>query len=168
MLDEICSIWIDRQIEYKEELPSIEELRSFYGPYLSSHSSTFGVWVAIANEGNDVLGWQSLLPCRAHPVFRSAWAESSTYVKSFGRSSLRPKGIGKALLAHAMDHAWLSGLSTIIGYIRIDNSAAIELVESLGWELMGRIASGADIENRVCYICPIGGPPNGLTERAAL
>jgi L-amino acid N-acyltransferase YncA len=78
-------------------LPPKAEALAFFEDRLNRQTETFGLWVA--EYQGAFAGWQGLQPCRANPV--SKFAESSTYVSS----TVKTKGVGRALIMHATEHA---------------------------------------------------------------
>lgn len=139
-LDQIVSIWLDGQEEAADALLPLvpEQPRNFYRVHLARHSDRFGIWVAERENGQDstsILGWQALLPCRAHPTFEQFWAQSSTYISKSNQNL----GVGRALLSFVCDSATQSGLSHIVGYVRADNVSPLRIIESLGWKKVGSI-----------------------------
>jgi L-amino acid N-acyltransferase YncA len=153
-LDQIVSIWLERQVETFESkvVPLPEQLRAFYRSHLKRQSSRFGIWIAEKGDKQRsttaVLGWQALLPCRPQPSFEKLWAQSSTYISQVNRA----QGIGRALLSFACKSAIQSGLSVVIGYIRADNAASRRIVESLGWKTVGSMPHTKESEPELlCY-----------------
>ncbi len=146
-LDEIVTLWFQGQIHAQEDASSLstDDVKDFYLPFLASNSERFGLWIAESLGGSareTILGWQSLLPCRSHPIFRSHWAESSTYV----RQTIRVKGVGRALITHVTENAAHTGLTHIVGYVREGNIAMMKIVEGVGWKKIGTISCGASLE----------------------
>ena len=89
----------------------------------------FGFWVA--ETDGKVVGWQSLLPCTSNPMKRHLLAESSTYVAS-GKQT---RGVGEALLRHALAQAGPMGLQFVFGYVLAGNERMAKLVQRCGFAL---------------------------------
>jgi L-amino acid N-acyltransferase YncA len=139
-LDEIVAIWIEGQVEAADSFVPLvpEHTRDFYSIHLERQNDRFGIWVAekgIGQGSRAILGWQALLPCRAHPSFEQHWAQSSTYISKVNRD----RGVGRSLLSFVCKAAVQSGFSHIIGYVRADNLAPLIIIESLGWKRVGSI-----------------------------
>lgn len=116
-------------------LPPKYEALAFFKDRLNCQTETFGLW--IAEHQGIFAGWQGLQPCRANPV--SKFAESSTYVSS----TVKTKGVGRALIMHATEHSRHVGLDYIVAFIRAENIAMIRIVESCGWSSVGSLPRSA-------------------------
>jgi L-amino acid N-acyltransferase YncA len=157
-IDQIVALWFEGQTHAQENdsSVSIADVRDFYLPFLAPDAERFGVWIAESASDlpqSTILGWQSLLPCRSHPIFRSQWAESSTYVSQ----TTRVKGVGRALITHVTQSAAHTGLSHIVGYIREGNIAMMKIVEAAGWKRVGNVSCGESPEaDRAYYVFTAG------------
>lgn len=101
---------------------------------LSKSDDTFSTWVA-EGAGGEILGWQSLSPCRNSPLQRDIMAESSTYISEMARG----QGVGRLLMATALEHSKLTSLRYIMGFVAGENSAMLHIAKQLGWELVGTV-----------------------------
>jgi phosphinothricin acetyltransferase len=115
-----------------------EDALRFFETRLKTQSEIFGIWVATCED--QVVGWQALQPCRNNPIEAFTGAESSTYVSPTSRG----KGVGKALLQFAQDHAVRVGLREIRGNVAVTNFASLKLVDSLGWTRVGTLPQTQD------------------------
>ena len=113
------------------EPPPETEVRAFFAGRIEQQTDVYGVWVA-EHEGV-VAGWEGLQPCRPNPISR--WAESSTYIASNSKA----RGVGRALIGYVLDHARRVELQYVVGFIKTGNDAAIRIVESAGWCLVGAL-----------------------------
>jgi L-amino acid N-acyltransferase YncA len=101
------------------------------------------IWVATV--GAHVIGWQGLADFGPTQVIRAAL--SSTYVSA----NWQRNGIGRNLLLHAMRYADKSALQYVLGWIRRDNLASVNLVLSLGWTLVGTMPHSGRFEHPLDY-----------------
>jgi acetyltransferase len=65
------------------------------------------------------------------------------------RSDHQRRGIGRALLAHALHWAAGHGLSQLIGYAPADNTPMLALARAMGFRAIGRDLYGCEIRRRV-------------------
>lgn len=101
------------------------------------------IWIAEA--GDECAGWQGLLDFGATQITRCAL--SSTYISPLWQR----RKIGHQLLQHAMQYAADGDLEYILGWIRSDNIPSINLVLSLGWQLVGRVLRCRDTAPELSY-----------------
>jgi L-amino acid N-acyltransferase len=90
--------------------------------------------VAIA-EG-DVIGWAQLLPWRQRGY---EVVEDLVYVDPLYQKN----GIGRELLARAIEAARTTGCKTIVASVATDNGAGLRLHQSLGFEVVGTLKNAA-------------------------
>ena len=110
-----------------------EEALRFFEAKLEMQSEKFGIWVAMC--GDHIVGWQALYPCRNNPIEAVTVAKSSTYVSPAGRG----KGVGRALLVFAQQHAMRVQLKELRANICAANFASLRLVNLLGWSRVGTL-----------------------------
>jgi L-amino acid N-acyltransferase YncA len=127
----VAKIWVEGQ----RAMPVYIEERDYtdlFAAKISHQTDTFPVWVAESAEGS-ILGWQALSPSISHPYLQQFFAESSTYIDPFTRTS----GLGRKLLAHALEHARNSTLRYITAYIKTSNAAALRIADLFGFQRIG-------------------------------
>jgi L-amino acid N-acyltransferase YncA len=130
-IHEIALIWMEGQVAHGYEPPDLSHVLDIFRPRLSLQTDVDRIWVAEI-EGA-IVGWQSLHPCRANPLWK--WAESSTYISAQSRGL----GVGRKLLVFVTEYAKSVDLSHVVGVIIKGNEAPIRIVESLGWQKVGII-----------------------------
>ena len=87
----------------------------------------------VAKCDGQVVGWVALSPVSRRKVY-SGVVEVSLYVKA----SARRQGIGKTLLAAAIEESERAGIWTLQSMTFPENSASIALQESCGFRQVGR------------------------------
>jgi L-amino acid N-acyltransferase YncA len=97
------------------------------------------LWVAVDDEV--VVGWLSFQSFYGRPAYH-ATAEISVYVTP----ALQLKGIGRELLARAVERAHLLGLKTLLGFIFGHNEASLHLFESFGFQRWGILPGVAELD----------------------
>jgi L-amino acid N-acyltransferase YncA len=97
------------------------------------------IWVA--EEKGAVVGWLSFQSFYGRPAYH-ATAEISVYVSPNKQRS----GIGRALLAKAIEQAPRLGLRTLLGFVFGHNEPSLRLFESLGFERWGNLPSVAELD----------------------
>jgi L-amino acid N-acyltransferase YncA len=95
------------------------------------------LWVA--GFAGPVVGWLSFQSFYGRPAYR-ATAEISVYVAAASHR----KGVGRALLARAVDAAPALGLKTLLAFVFGHNGRSLALFEGAGferWGLLPRVAT---------------------------
>ena len=108
------------------EAPPLERIRAFVRESIDSDAVQF-----VAIEEGRVVGWADIFP---------AWAPAVAHCGTLGMGVLpayRGQGIGKRLLQACIAKAWTQGITRIELAARSDNTRAIRLYESLGFEHEG-------------------------------
>jgi len=101
--------------------------------WLASHSAAYPVIVATpAAAPDEVTGYAALTPYRHKPAFRRT-VEDSVYVDR----AWRGRGVGRALLQHALELARAYGHRSVMARITAGNAASRALHEALGFRLVG-------------------------------
>lgn len=106
------------------------------------------LWVA--EDGGAVVGWLSFQSFYGRPAY-SATAEVSVYVAP----GLRRRGVGRALLARAIEHAPRLGLKTLLGFIFGHNQPSQRLFAAFGferWALLSRVAELDGVERDLTIV----------------
>ena len=98
------------------------------------------LWVHTAS-GGDVDGWLSLRSFYGRPAYR-ATVETGVYVAP----SAQRNGIGRALLAHALENAPALGVRTLLAFAFSHNVASVSLFERAGFEPWGRLPGVAELD----------------------
>lgn len=106
------------------------------------------LWVA--SRDGAIVGWLSFQSFYGRPAYR-ATAEISVYVAPGGRRA----GVGRGLLARAIDAAPGLGLRTLLGFIFAHNAPSLGLFEGLGfrrWGLLPRVAELDGVERDLVIV----------------
>lgn len=101
--------------------------------------------IHVFEEGGTVLGWCSFSSYRSGREAVLGTAEISYYV---GGDSRR-RGVGTALVQHAVREAPRLGKRVLFGILLETNHASIRLMERCGFELWGRLPDVAMIEGQL-------------------
>lgn len=137
---EINRIWCAGQEDLG--VPSNHDCSGIFAQRVEQQDSVFQVWVAEDDAGN-LLGWQSLSPLMSHPVLRHVMAESSTYISP----DRRVRGIGRALLSHALRHARDTPLKYVVAFLFADNAGALRITDNLGFKRVGDLPNDYKIKD---------------------
>ena len=140
-LAEIASIYnsaIEHQRSADMDLVSVEDR----GEWLLRHRPPHSVFVL--EEDGDVIGWYCISPHRAGRRALAGAVEVSYYV-DYGHHG---KGVGSALLAHAIDHCQSEEFETVFAVLLEDNDASIALLRKFGFELWGLLPGIANFNGR--------------------
>ena len=97
------------------------------------------LWVAV--DGEAVAGWISFQSFYGRPAYH-ATAEISVYVAP----ALQRKGIGRELLARAVERARRLGITTLLAFIFGHNEASLRLFESFGFQRWGVLPAVAELD----------------------
>jgi len=106
------------------------------------------LWVASVERS--IVGWLSFQSFYGRPAYR-ATAEISVYVAPGHHRS----GIGRALLARAVEAAPRLGLKTLVGFVFGHNEPSLRLFTALGferWALLPRVAELDGIERDLVIV----------------
>ena len=101
--------------------------------------------IYVAEQQRDVMGWCSLSAYRPGRAALRATAEISYYV----RADSRGRGVGTALVRHAMKEAPRLGKRVLFGILLERNTVSINLMKKCGFELWGRLPDVAAIEGEL-------------------
>lgn len=97
------------------------------------------LWVAV--ENGVIVGWLSFQSFYGRPAYH-ATAEVSVYVSP----SKQRGGIGRLLLARAIEQAPRLGLKTLLGFIFGHNEPSLRLFEGFGFERWGILPRVAELD----------------------
>lgn len=129
-VEAIAAIYNDAVIKttanFDTEPPSLEEHQTWF------HSHGEGYPVIVSESGGAVVGWASLTPYSTKGAYKGT-VEFSIYVAE----ACRGRGIGKKLMAAAMEAGERAGLRTVIARITTDNALSLRLHEQAGFETVG-------------------------------
>jgi len=110
-----------------------------YAWFCEHHPGRRPLWVTVENE--TIVGWLSFQSFYGRPAYH-ATAEISVYVSP----SKQRTGIGRALLARAIEQAPRFGLKTLLGFIFGHNKSSLRLFESFGFERWGNLPRVAELD----------------------
>lgn len=118
------------------------------GWFREHHQEQHPLWVAI--ENGVIVGWLSFQSFYGRPAYH-ATAEISVYVSP----SVQRAGIGRRLLARAIEQAPRLGLKTLLGFIFGQNDPSLRLFESFGfqrWAFLPRVAELDGVERDLVIV----------------
>jgi phosphinothricin acetyltransferase len=98
--------------------------------WLGAHTARYPVVVAAVHDA--IAGYATLTAYRPKPAFDRT-VEDSVYVDRRWRG----RGVGRALLAHLLEHARALGHHSVLARITADNAPSRRLHEALGFRLIG-------------------------------
>ena len=153
---EIIRIWSDGAQDALGKFVEDGErnYEDFFHQKVQNQDIIFQIWVAVSSD-KSVLGWQSLSPITNNPVVRNLMAESSTYICL----NRRKKGIGKALVEHAMKHAKNTSLQYVVAFVNQNNKIVLDTAIQIGWQCIGTFPASPKAElpigiNFIVYVVP--------------
>jgi len=109
----------------------------------SHHPDSYPIY--IYEDSTEVLGWLSISPYRLRPAL-SRTAEVSYYVDY----AQHGKGIGSALMRHALDDVPRLGKKVYLAILLEWNTRSIHLLENFGFEKWGYLPEVAEFDGRLC------------------
>jgi phosphinothricin acetyltransferase len=111
--------------------------------WMREHDATsHPLWVATDGARRDsIAGWLSFQPFYGRPAYH-ATAELSIYVAADRKRA----GIGRELLARAVEAAPGLGLRTLLGFVFGHNEPSLALFERFGFEHWGRLPRVAELD----------------------
>jgi len=101
--------------------------------------------IYVAEQERRILGWCSLSAYRPGRAALRRTAEISYYV----RADARGRGIGTALVEHAIGDAPRVGKQVLFGILLERNTASINLMKKCGFALWGRLPDVASIDGQL-------------------
>lgn len=133
-VEPIFSIWNEgfRQ-SLGSDPPDDVDFPTFFRHKVETQDETYRIFVAENDEG--IAGWVSLSPFRSNPAVVELFAELSLYTRP-GHHNL---GVGKALLAHCLQHADHSRLQFVVAFIATTNRAAMKMGMQVGFLHVGTL-----------------------------
>ena len=108
-------------------------------PWLASHNpQTRPVWVLVDETTKAVVGWMSFDTFNVRAAYGG-----TVMIAIYLAESYRGRGLGRALLAHALAVAPQHDVHTILGYIFGHNAPSLQLFAKMGfaqWAYLPRVA----------------------------
>jgi len=99
------------------------------------------LWVLADTTTDAVLGWLSLRSFYGRPAYAGT-VEAGVYTDP----AARRRGIGKALLAHALAAAPRIGIRTVLAFVFAHNAPSIALFAGAGFAAWGRLPRVAEMD----------------------
>ena len=129
--EDMARIWVSGQ-----ELMGIPVKQADYAAVfrdkVDHQDDIFQVWCAEFPDGR-VIGWQSISPYINHPYLKPYFGESSTYVCA----STRARGLGRALLVYALEHAAQTPIRYVTANVLANNDRIMKICDELGFVRVG-------------------------------
>ncbi len=129
------SIILGRQVTADLEPITVDARR----PWLEAHKPrTRPAWVLVEDASGAVVGWMSF-----DTFYPRAAYDGTVMIAIYLAESFRGRGLGRALLRHALAVAPNHGVHTILGYIFGHNLPSLRLFESESfarWAQLPRVA----------------------------
>jgi phosphinothricin acetyltransferase len=108
--------------------------------WFRKHSpATHPLWVVEQNQR--IIAWVAFHAFVERPAYH-ATAEISIYI----HENYRRQGLGKKILAHAIEESKRLGLKTLLGYIFSHNEPSIRLFKFFGFEPWGHFPNVAELD----------------------
>lgn len=101
--------------------------------------------IYVAEREHSIAGWCSVSAHRPGRAALRRTAEISYYV----RTAARGRGVGTALVQHAIEDAPRLGKHVLFGILLEKNTASINLLKKCGFELWGRLPDAAFIDGQL-------------------
>ena len=118
------------------------------------------LWVHCDDAGGPVTGWLSVRSFYGRPAYH-ATAETAVYAAP-GRQR---RGIGRALLLHALGTAPTLGLRTLLAFVFGHNAASLALFRSAGFYDWGQLPQVAELDGVLRDLVILGAriaPPSSV------
>lgn len=113
--------------------------------WFNSHSEDeYPIYVFVDKDGR-VGGWLSLSPYRGRPALART-AEVSYYVDY----TCHGKGIGTALMNHALNDCTRIGRKVLVAILLEWNTGSLKLLEKFGFEKWGHMPDVAEFDGQLC------------------
>jgi len=102
--------------------------------------------IFLAESCNRIAGWCSLSPYRPGRKALRKTAEISYYIDR----NFRGQGVGKQLMAHALEKSPEHGLFNLIAVLLDVNAISVKLLEKFGFSRWGHFPGTVDFDGIVC------------------
>jgi L-amino acid N-acyltransferase YncA len=123
------------------------------GMWYVAHSPDRRPLRVVEDEDGTIIGWSSLRDFYGRPAYAQT-AEIGIYVDA----AARRRGIGRALLAEAIERGPELGISTLLAVVFAHNEASVALFERMGFERWGRLPGVARLDDRLADVLILGLP----------
>jgi phosphinothricin acetyltransferase len=141
------SIIPGRMVTAELEPVTVESRR----PWLAAHNpQTRPVWVLEDESTGGVIGWMSFDTFNVRAAYGG-----TVMIAIYLAESHRGRGLGRALLAHALAVAPQHDVHTILGYIFGHNAPSLRLFAAMGfaqWAYLPRVAVLDDVERDLVIV----------------
>lgn len=115
---------------------TVDSRLSWFHAHTPSHRP---LWVA--EQGGEIVGWLSLSDFYGRPAYQKT-AEVSIYLAEAARG----QGLGRRLLALAIERSPALGVSTLLGFIFGHNAPSLGLFEAFGFTRWGDLPCVAELD----------------------
>jgi L-amino acid N-acyltransferase YncA len=136
----------ERRATSDTEPVSIESRRAWFHEHTPDRRP---LWVA--GRDGDVVGWLSLQSFHGRPAY-AATAEVSVYVAA----RVQGAGVGRRLLAHAIERAPGPGIATLRAFVFGHNEPSVRLFERQGFARRGHLPRVAGLDGREADLLILG------------
>ena len=116
---------------------SVESRRAWFAEFDAQHRP---LWV-FSEPDHGVAGWASFRSFYGRPAYH-ATVETAVYCAP----ERQRRGIGRALLAHALDAAPGLGVRSVLAFVFAHNVPSVGLFERAGFEAWGRLPRVAELD----------------------
>lgn len=135
-LPEILSIYETNLIkDYSLDKQKVAECTKELTDLFAARTEFHNIWVAVDEESNEILGWQSYFPIFYTPLKKGTAVESSTYIKIGNQK----RGVAFQLMTYALKQLARSDEHFVYGFVNKYNHGAIKLVNKIGFLEVGTL-----------------------------
>jgi phosphinothricin acetyltransferase len=117
---------------------SVEDRRSWFEDRDHSRHP-----ILVEERDGEIVGWVSFQPFREKPAYRYT-VEISLYIAP----GWQARGIGRALLAEALERAPSYGVKTVIGLVFSHNTPSTKVAKALGFEEWGCLRDACEMDGQ--------------------
>ncbi len=105
----------------------------------------------VHEQDDEIAAWVSFQSFYGRPAYQGT-AEISIYVKE----NFRHHGLGRQLLADALEMTGSLGIKHVVGFIFSHNTPSLKLFQSFGFEEWGRLPDIAEMDGREYSLSILG------------